>query len=189
MPMTETSNSHSGRTFSVPQTHQDRSARPESDAKNGGDPAAAAQPERRVSLILERKGREVAHVDADASVLEAAKIMNERRIGALVVADGERVIGMFTERDILNRVVAAQKDPAATAVRSVMSSPMTVCQGDTTLDECRVVMRSKRIRHLPVVENDVLVGIISIGDLNEAENAHKDETILWMQEYMFGNYR
>ncbi|MCG3179040.1 MAG: Inosine-5'-monophosphate dehydrogenase [Phycisphaerae bacterium] len=144
---------------------------------------------RTVQHILERKSGDVAHIDADASVLDAAHLMNRRRIGAVVVTRGQTVIGIFTERDVLNRVVAAEKAPADTLVREVMTSPVACCRPDTPLDECRSVMRNKRIRHLPVVAEDRLVGIISIGDLNEDERATQDETIYWLNEYMYGNYR
>ncbi len=144
---------------------------------------------RTVQHILDKKSGEVASIEADATVLEAAHRMNQRRIGAVVVTHGEMVIGIFTERDILNRVVAASRPPAETRVRDVMTTPVACCRRDTTVDECRSVMRTRRIRHLPVVEEERLVGIVSIGDLNEDDNAVKDETIYWLKEYLKGEYR
>ena len=142
-----------------------------------------------VQHILDKKSGPVACIDADATVLDAAKLMNERRIGALVITQGEKVIGIFTERDILNRVVAAQRPAAKTVVKDVMTAPVACCRRNTTESECRAVMRSKRIRHIPVVEDDCLVGIISIGDIIEEETAQKDETIHFLREYLYGNYR
>ncbi len=142
-----------------------------------------------VQHILDNKGSSVATIDADATVLEAARIMNEQRIGALVVTQRDKVIGIFTERDILNRVVAEQSSPAETVVKDVMTAPIACCRRNTTEAECRAVMRSKRIRHLPVVEDDRLVGIISIGDIIEDESAEKDETIHYLHEYLYGSYR
>ncbi len=142
-----------------------------------------------VEHILNKKSSPVATVDAEATVLDAAKLMNERHIGALVVTRRDKVVGIFTERDVLNRVVAVQSSPASTFVKDVMTTPVACCRRDTKESECRAVMRRKRIRHLTVVEDDRLVGIISIGDIIEDENAEKDETIHYLHEYLYGNYR
>lgn len=144
----------------------------------------------KVQHILERKSdKPVACIGANASVLDASRVMNERHIGALVVTEGERVTGIFTERDILNRVVAAQRAPDRTAVREVMTAPVACCTRATTLAECRSVMRSKRIRHLPVVEEDRLFGIISIGDILEDEHEEQKETIRYLFDYLYGEQR
>ncbi len=142
-----------------------------------------------VQHILDKKGSSVATIDADATVLDAATLMNERHIGALVVTRHDKVIGIFTERDILNRVVAAQISPAKTLVKDVMTTPVACCSRNTKETECRAVMRKKRIRHLTVVEEDRLVVIISIGDIIEDESAEKDDTIHYLHEYLYGNYR
>lgn len=136
--------------------------------------------------ILSRKGTDVATIDRESTVLDAAKLMNSRRIGALVVTSGANVVGIFTERDVLNRVVAAGKSAGGTVVGEVMTSPMACCRRDTKLAECRAVMTSKRIRHLPVVENGKLYGIISIGDLMASEVADQQETIEYLNQYIHG---
>lgn len=141
-----------------------------------------------VAKILETKGREVVSIDSDATVLDAAHRMNERRIGAVVVTRDDKVIGIFTERDLLTRVVAQRRDPAATPVREVMSAPVACCDPRTTRDECRSVMRHRRVRHLPVVEHDQLVGIISIGDILQEDGAAQQETIRYLYEYMSVNW-
>ncbi len=135
--------------------------------------------------ILDRKGTEVATVAYDATALAAAKLMNERRIGALVVTKGETVVGIFTERDMLNRIVAAGRDPNSTPVEQVMTSPMACCQRETPLAECRSVMTQKRIRHLPVVEEGKLYGLISSGDILADEMAGQQETIEYLHEYLY----
>lgn len=140
----------------------------------------------KAETILEKKGTDVATIDQDACVLEAAKLMNERRIGALVVTSGDRAVGIFTERDILNRVVAAGRAPGGTPVREVMTSPMACCRRDSTLAECKSVMTEKRIRHLPVVEEGKLYGLISAGDILANECAGQQETIEYMHEYLYG---
>jgi CBS domain-containing protein len=135
-------------------------------------------------LILERKGGDVATIDAKKSVLEAAKLMNERHIGALVVTDGEKVVGIFTERDVLNRIVAAGRTADSTLVETVMTSPMACCRRDTRLAECKTVMTTKRIRHLPVVEDGVLYGMISAGDILASECADQQATIEYLNDYL-----
>jgi len=136
--------------------------------------------------ILEKKGSDVATVDRNSTVLDVAKLMNQRRIGAAVVTDGDKVVGIFTERDILNRVVAAGSDPSKTKVGSVMTAPMACCRRDTRLAECKTVMSQKRIRHLPVVEEGTLYGIISIGDILASEVSDQQATIEYLHEYLYG---
>jgi CBS domain-containing protein len=136
--------------------------------------------------ILHKKGADVATVDRKTTVLEAAKTMNQRRIGAVVVTDGDRVVGIFTERDILNRIVAAGKDPKTTRVEEVMTSPMACCRRDTPLADCKAVMSQKRIRHLPVVEDGKLFGLISAGDIVAGEVADQQATIEYLHEYLYG---
>ena len=137
-------------------------------------------------ILDKKKGAAVARIGVNETVLDAARIMNERHIGALVVAEKERVIGIFTERDILNRVVAPQKTPADTAVKDVMTAPVACCKSDTPLTQCRSVMKSKRIRHLPVVEKGKLLGMVSIGDILEDEFAEQGETIRYLHDYLYG---
>ena len=137
--------------------------------------------------ILDRKGTDVATIDQDATVLDAATLMNERRIGALVVGSGDKVVGIFTERDILNRIVAAGLNPAQTRVGKVMTSPMACVGRDTKLAECKSVMTSKRIRHLPVVEDGKLFGMISAGDILASECDDRQATIEYLQEYLYGH--
>ena len=115
----------------------------------------------KVRDILAKKAQEVASVSQDATVAEAAHLMNQRRIGALVVTSGPRVVGIFTERDILCRVVA----------------------------ERRAVMTTRRMRHLPVVDDNRLVGMLSIGDIMAQQVAAQQETIKYLNEYLYGPTR
>lgn len=141
---------------------------------------------RTVQDILNKKGSDVAAIPKDASVLEAARIMNDRRIGALVVLDADRVVGIVTERDVLNRVVAVEKAPGTTHVGEVMTSPCACGKVQTTLHECREVMTAKRIRHLPIVEGGQLCGLVSIGDIMAAEAENLDTTIEYLNQYLYG---
>ncbi len=140
-----------------------------------------------VKDILAVKGSQVLSVSPEATVLEAAERMNERKIGGLVVLSEERVVGIITERDVLQRLVVTRRDPGTTAVHEVMTTEVVCCQPHTKLDEARGVMKNRRIRHLPVVDDSQrLCGIISIGDLN-AYDAHDHElTIHIMEEYIHG---
>ena len=137
--------------------------------------------------ILDKKGTDVATIGRNASVMEAAVLMNERKIGALVVTDEDRVVGVFTERDVLNRIVAAGKTPAETSVGDVMTSPMACCRRDTRIVECKSVMTTKRIRHLPVVEDGKLFGMISSGDILATESDDQKATIEYLHEYLYGH--
>ncbi|MBN1346467.1 MAG: CBS domain-containing protein [Phycisphaerae bacterium] len=149
-----------------------------------------------VKEILARKGGFVASISREHTVLEAAREMNARRIGALVITDGERVVGIFTERDVMTRVVALQLDPAKTKVEQVMTCPVACCTPETSLGECREVMTNRRIRHLPVVSDNKLAGIVTIGDVMAKEVVeHKEKiddlhkSIDYLHEYMYGSYR
>ena len=137
--------------------------------------------------ILGTKGRHVWSVGPGATVLEAALLMNEHKIGALVVMEAGRLVGIFTERDVLRRVVGEARDPAATRVANVMSAEVLCCSLETSLEEAGGVMKNRRIRHLPVVDGDGrLLGLVSIGDLN-AQQAHAQEQhIHLLNEYLYG---
>lgn len=136
--------------------------------------------------ILDRKGQDVATIAKSANVLEAATLMNQKRIGALVVSDGDRIVGIFTERDILNRVVAKEAVPHETIVGDVMTSPMVICRRNTRLAEIRVTMTTKRIRHLPIVEDGKLLGLVSAGDVLASEVAEQQATIEYLHDYLYG---
>jgi CBS domain-containing protein len=139
-----------------------------------------------VQAVLDRKGGQVVTIGVADLVLAAATLMNERAIGGLVVMDGDRVAGMFTERDILRRVVAARRDPTRTTVGEVMTTPVAYCRRDTRLEECRAVMTERRIRHLPVVDERGVCGIVTIGDLMAREVTDQEATIQYLNEYIFG---
>lgn len=137
--------------------------------------------------ILAKKGSTVVSVGKDATALLAAQLMNEHRIGAVVVLDHQRLAGMFTERDILRRIVAEQRDPGNTRVAEVMTTEVVCCQLATSVEEARAVMMNRRIRHLPVVDDQgQLLGLISIGDLNAYQVAHQEQTIHTLHEYLYG---
>jgi CBS domain-containing protein len=140
-----------------------------------------------VKDLLTNKGSQVVSVSKYATVLDAALLMNNHRIGAVVVIDQDHVGGMFTERDILRRVVAERRDPATTRVEEVMTTEVMCCTLETTLEEARGSMKNRRIRHLPVVDGDHrLLGLISIGDLNAHQSTAQEQTIHLLHEYLYG---
>ncbi len=136
--------------------------------------------------VLDRKGTEVATVAPETTVLDAANLMNQRRIGALCVVEGEKLVGVFTERDILTRVVSARLDPATTKVVEVMTAPVITCGTKGEADDCAAVMSHKRIRHLPVVDDGKLVGLVSTGDLMALQAAEKQAFIEDLYQYLHG---
>jgi CBS domain-containing protein len=141
----------------------------------------------RIQELLERKGHRVITIDPQMTVLDAAVLMNNHRIGAVVVVEQQRVVGMFTERDVLLRVVAEQREPAKTFVSEVMTTDVVCCTPDTTAEEARGAMRDRRIRHLPVADaNGQLLGLISIGDLNANLQATQEQTLFLLTEYLYG---
>jgi CBS domain-containing protein len=99
------------------------------------------------------------------------------------------MIGIITERDILRRVVAAERNPSLTPIRDVMTAPVACCKPETTLLECRSVMTDKRIRHLPVVDEHGLRGIVTIGDLMAQEVGEHQATVEYLSSYIFGTSR
>ncbi len=135
--------------------------------------------------ILAKKGSSVISIAPKETVLRAAELMSERGIGGLVVKSGGRLAGIFTERDILRRVVAQRLDPATTLVAAVMTAPVTACAPDTPLDECAAMMTAKRIRHLPVVTGRDLIGVVTIGDVLAFQVTEQQATIDYMHHFMF----
>lgn len=141
-----------------------------------------------VSELLGQKGSNVATISPRATVLDAARAMNEKRIGSLVVLEeGTRsVIGIITERDILTRIVAAERSPSGTRVAEVMTPEPITCGPETPLEELRCVMRDRRVRHIPVLEGNRLAGMVSIGDLNVVEAQEMTQTIGYLKAYIAG---
>jgi len=136
--------------------------------------------------ILQRKGSHVWSIGPEASVLQAALLMNEHRIGALIVLDKGELVGMFTERDVLQRVVAQERSPGQTPVAEVMTRELVCCSPETDIEEARSAMRDRRIRHVPVVVDNRLLGMISIGDLNAYQAHAQEQTIFLLHEYLHG---
>jgi CBS domain-containing protein len=119
-----------------------------------------------VSALLERKGSAVHAVTSTITVAEAVAEMNKHRIGSIVIIDAGRIVGIFTERDVLRRVVGADLDPKTTKVAAVMTKNIHTIPLDTTVEQTMVLFAEKHCRHLPVVDQGALKGLISIGDIS-----------------------
>ncbi|MFL9991592.1 CBS domain-containing protein [Burkholderia sp. GAS332] len=125
-------------------------------------------------------------VGADDSVYEAIKLMAEKGIGALVVTDGDSIAGIITERDYARKVVLMDRSSKATPVRDIMSKAVRFVRPDQTTEDCMALMTERRMRHLPVIENDRLVGMVSIGDLVKNIIAEQQFTIQQLEFYIHG---
>lgn len=142
-----------------------------------------------VTTVLKAKSSSVFSISADASVDAAVNEMNRQRVGSLLIKDGQdSVVGIFTERDVLVRIVSAGLDPKKTAVREVMTEDFESISPDTSVEDAMQLMTEQRVRHLPVLRDGKLCGMISIGDVTrwllevnemEAENLRK---------YVFSEY-
>ena len=128
--------------------------------------------------------RDTITVNRSVSVLETAKLMAEHRIGAVPVVDADRLVGIFSERDILTRIVAAERNPATTSVGDVMSSELIVAESNESYDVCLNRMRQSHVRHLIVLENGSLYGIASMRDVLAADIDEKSEAITLLNAYV-----
>jgi CBS domain-containing protein len=129
-----------------------------------------------IASLLEGKSRALHTVPASVTVFEAVQKMNQHRIGAMLVLDGPKLAGIFTERDALTRVIAASLDPKTTPLARVMTPHVLTVGPEATVQQVMDIFAEKRCRHLPVIKNDKLVGLISIGDVSRwVANAHRAE--------------
>jgi CBS domain-containing protein len=141
----------------------------------------------KVRDILARKGHAIVSVAPSTTVRAAATLMHERGVGSVLVVDAaKQLLGVFTERDILRRVVVAGLDPETTPVAEVQSTEVVTCHPDTGIDECGVIMTTRRIRHLPVADADTVYGVVTIGDVLAYRISEQESTIEYLNGYMFG---
>ena len=135
--------------------------------------------------LLATKGHEVIAVQPSDTVLQAANLMNDRNIGGVVVLDGHRLAGIFTERDVLRRVVAQGLDPAETTVAEVMTASVITCPPDLSLEDCAAVMTTRGVRHLPVQDGGELTGVVTIRDLLAYKVSEQQATLEQMTQYLY----
>ena len=141
---------------------------------------------RNVSQIMERKGSQVVSVARQAPVLEAIRVMAEHHIGAVLVMEGTQLLGIASERDYARKVILQGCSSHDTAVAVIMSSPVVCVGPHDSVAECMSIMTEKHIRHLPVIEGERVVGVISIGDLVKEMIEEQKQEISLLQQYIAG---
>jgi CBS domain-containing protein len=139
-----------------------------------------------VRQLLRDKGHDVWHIAPDASVYAALKLMAEKEIGSLLVLDRDELVGIISERDYSRKVVLKEKTTIDTPVKEIMTQELVTLNPEQTIGECMSLMTDKRIRHLPVLENERLIGIISIGDVVKAIISQQEFMIEQLERYIEG---
>lgn len=139
-----------------------------------------------VQHLLDSKGRDLISVATDATVLDAIKLMAEKAVGSLLVMDGDKLLGIVTERDYARKVIVKGRSSKTTAVSEIMTADVLTTTMQETVNDCMTVMTERRIRHLPVVDDDLVIGMISIGDLVQAIISDQKEEIEHLEHYISG---
>ena len=134
--------------------------------------------------LLSAKGNQVHSIGPDAKVIEALQIMAQKDVGALVVMEESRLAGVLSERDYARKVILRGKSSQDVAVRDIMTSAVVTVDPSSTIEECMALVTQHRIRHLPVVEDTRLIGVVSIGDLVKEVIAEQGETIKQLESYI-----
>jgi len=142
----------------------------------------------RVRDVLRRKGDDVYSVGPLATVIDAVNTMNHHHVGSVLVCEGGYPVGIFSERDVLVRVVATHRDPRQTLVRDVMTTRLYTASPEDTLPEVMRLMTDRRCRHVPVMEDDLLIGLVSIGDLTKASQYNLRQEVRELSSYIGGPY-
>ena len=141
---------------------------------------------KRVRDILEVKGNDVWSIEPGASVYEAMKLMADKEIGSLMVMEGTKLVGVISERDYARKVILEGRSSRTTEVREIMTSRPVCAEPEQNIEECMVVMTEKRVRHLPVMDEEELVGVISIGDLVKSIIDEQKFIIEQLEHYISG---
>ena len=137
--------------------------------------------------ILSNKATHLQTISPGASVLEATHKMNQNKIGALVVLEGKQMVGIFTERDVLRRIVGEQRMPGQVLVGEVMTTDVICCRPNTDVEDVSAIMKERRIRHVPVCdESGEVTGLISMSDLNALHATNQEAHIHFLNDYVFG---
>ena len=139
-----------------------------------------------VSQLLRTKGQAILSVSPDIPVFEALQVMAEKNVGALLVVEGEELVGIFSERDYARKVILKGKSSKDTPVQEIMSSHVLYVRPEQTIEDCMALMTDKRVRHLPVLEQGKIAGVISIGDVVKELIAEQQFIIEQLQNYITG---
>ena len=138
-----------------------------------------------ISDILENKGNKMVQVETDCLVTEAARTMSQEKVGSVLVLEEQKLVGIFTERDLMHKVVAAGFDPNMVKVGEVMTSRIATIPPETPLREAAQLLSQNRIRHLPILQDGQLVGVVSVGDIFAWKLREQEVTMRKLEEYFF----
>ena len=141
-----------------------------------------------IATVLGQKTREIFSVTPDTCVDDAVKMMDEKNVGALLVMKGSKLVGMLSERDYTRKVMLRGKKSSETTVSDIMSTKLTVTHPNEGVEECLRAMTDKRFRHLPVLDGDKVIGVVSIGDLVKYVISCQSATIAHLESYISGGY-
>jgi CBS domain-containing protein len=141
-----------------------------------------------VREILKTKGDDIWSISPEAKIFEALKLMADKNIGALIVLEGKEVVGIVSERDYARKVILKDKSSKETPVKEIMTSRVRYVTPDKSAEDCLALMNENRIRHLPVYENEELIGVVSIGDVVKAVIEEKEITIENLENYITGRW-
>jgi CBS domain-containing protein len=141
-----------------------------------------------VGSVLKQKGSEVWVVTPDQTVYESIEMMADKGVGALLVLSAGKLVGIISERDYARKVILTGKSSTSTLVKEIMTTPVIFVTPDQAVDECMIVMTRNRIRHLPIVENEKVLGVVSIGDLVKWVVSEQEETIKQLHNYISAKY-
>jgi CBS domain-containing protein len=143
-------------------------------------------PMKRIQTLLKKKGYDVWSIAPDASVYDAIHLMAEKAVGALIVMDGQKLVGVISERDYARKIILEGRSSENTKISEIMSSEVITTGPDNRIEECMAIMTERRIRHLPVLDGDEVLGIISLGDLVKYIIAEQQFVIEQMERYING---
>jgi CBS domain-containing protein len=139
-----------------------------------------------VRHVLQEKGLDVWFVSPETTVLEASNLMFEKNVGALIIIDGTEVVGIFSERDIARKLAAKGTRSGESKVKDIMTPAVITVSPEQSVDECMALMTDQRVRHLPVIENHKIIGMISIGDVVKAIMSEREQLIRQLESYITG---
>ena len=141
-----------------------------------------------VEQLIKTKGNEIWSIAPQATVYEALQIMSEKDVGALLVVDKENLVGIFSERDYARKLILKERSSKDTTVGELMTHKVLYIKPQSTIEDCMALMTAKRVRHLPVLKNDRLIGIVTIGDVVKQVISDQEFTIQQLGKYITGGY-
>ena len=142
-----------------------------------------------IEQLLNNKDDQIWSVEPKTSIFEALIIMSDKEIGALLVIEDEKLVGIFSERDYARKVILKGKSSKNTQVGELMTKKVLYIDPEKTINDCMVIMTNKHVRHLPVIENDKVIGMVTIGDLVNQIISEQENTIQQLENYITGTYR